>query len=322
MDILTDWLREIVTSAVVVCRSRVSAPWGIAMSVRDGIMFHIVTDGACWLRRAGAAPVRLLQGDLVLMPHGLDHDLVDDPDGTAVPLDDFLARPSFPLSSNSITTLVCGVYLSDAKFTHPMLHALPPALHFPASAVQAKPALASALALLIAELEQPGPGSETIIQHLFDSLLVYILRAWAEDAEADRPGWISALKDPFLSKAMACIHAEPGKLWTVQSLADAAGLSRAAFARQFAQQVGEPPLTYLTRWRMIVAARLMLSTKASLAEVAQHVGYDSEFAFSRAFKRSRGIAPTPFRLSPCRRDTETARVRSLVALSERGERRT
>ena len=303
MDLLTDWLQEIGTNAVVLCRSRVSAPWGMRISTQDGIMFHIMTEGSCWLCRSTDPPLRLLKGDLVLVPRGLDHELLDNPNSASIPLDDFLAQPSFPLNGNAMATLICGVYLTDANLIHPMLHALPPVIHLPASTISANPSLTSTLSLLISELDQSALGGKTLIQHLFDSLFIYILRTWTEETAADHPGWISALKDPYLSKALAKIHAEPSHAWTVQSLANEAGLSRAAFARQFAQQLGEPPLGYLTRWRMIVAARLMLNTKASLAEVAEHVGYESEFAFSRAFKRSHGVAPTRYRNAPCPRET-------------------
>jgi AraC-like DNA-binding protein len=302
MDVLTDWLREIETNVVVLCRSRMPGPWGMSISAHDGVMFHIVTDGACWLRRPGATPLRLLQGDLVLLPQGLDHELVDDPNGESVPLEEFLAKPSFPLNGNPMTTVVCGVYLANVELAHPMLHALPPVMHLSASSVRSKPALTSTLSLLTAELERPEPGSEALIQYLFDALFVYIVRAWADDTAVEGRGWLSALKEPSLSKAMARIHAEPGKQWTVDILAREAGLSRAAFARRFAEQVGEPPLAYLTRWRMIVAARLLNSSKASLAEVAERVGYESEFAFSRAFKRSRGVAPARFRHMQCPRE--------------------
>jgi AraC family transcriptional activator of mtrCDE len=303
MDVLADWLREIETYAVVLCQCRVPAPWGMAIGARDGIMFHIVAEGACWLRRNGCEPLALSQGDLVLLPHGLDHELLDNPDGESEPLDQFLARTSFPLTG-PITTVVCGVYLSDAQLAHPMLRALPPVVHFPASSVQTKPALAATLSLLIAELDHCAPGGEALIQHLFDTLFIYIVRAWADETAAERLGWLSALKDPSLSKALGRMHAEPGGQWTVKSLAREAGLSRAAFARSFSEQVGEPPLAYLTRWRMGIAARLLRSSEMSVAQIAAHVGYESEFAFSRAFKRNRGLAPARFRHAQCPRTAE------------------
>lgn len=294
MDVLTEWLQEIGTSAVILSRSRLPAPWGMRIAAQDGVMFHIVTEGACWLRRPREAPLRLLQGDLVLLPHGLDHDLVDDPASAAEPLETFLAQPARTVTGGSFCTVICGVYLSDAHLTHPLLRTLPPVVRFTASSVRQQQPLHSALGLLLAELEQPLPGSEALIQHLFDALFVYIVRAWAAES-TDRPGWLSALRDSSLVLALRHMHANPAQPWSVESLAAEAGLSRAVFARRFAEQVGETPLAYLTRWRMGIAARLLRDSDVSLAEVAAKVGYESEFAFSRAFKRDRGVPPARFR---------------------------
>ncbi|HYP13301.1 MAG TPA: AraC family transcriptional regulator [Bryobacteraceae bacterium] len=247
------------------------------------------------MRRSDQPPSQLLRGDLVLLPHGLDHELVHDPSGTSEPLEVFLAKRSVPASCGPATTVICGVYLSDAQLAHPMLRTLPPVVHFPASAVDAMPALAATLSLLTAELEQSAPGGEAVVQHLFDALFIYVIRAWAEGKSDDRPGWLSALKDRCLLKALTCMHSDPAAAWTVETLARESGLSRAAFARRFAEVIGEPPLAYLTRWRMGLAVRLLQNSDASIAQVAGHVGYESEFAFSRAFKRDRGIPPARFR---------------------------
>ena len=301
MDVLTDWLHEIDTNAVVLCRSRMPAPWGMQILAREGVMFHIVKEGTCWLRRVGAEPLQLEQGDLVLLPQGLDHDVVDDPKTVAEPLEDFLSKVSFPVNGNPITTLICGVYLADVELAHPVLLALPPVLHFTAKNVQSKPELTTTLSLLTNEIERNAPGGEALIQHLFDVLFVYVVRFWSEEMTSEKQGWLAALKEPSLTKAMSRIHSNPAKTWTVEMLAREAGLSRAAFARRFAEHVGEPPLAYLTRWRMIVATRLLNSSEASLAAIAERVGYESEFAFSRAFKRSRGVSPNQFRKMQCPR---------------------
>lgn len=294
MDVLTDWLREIVSSAVVLSRSRRPAPWGISMQKQQGVMFHIVTEGTCWLRCSLEPPRPLHQGDLAIVPHGLDHDLVHDPNGEVIPLNEFLQLPA-PPAAGPATTIVCGVYLPNAHLEHPILRTLPPVLHFAAARLRNKLALASVLALLTNECEKPSPGGEALIQHLFDALFIYVVRAWVEDADPGRPGWLSALRDPALSKVLSQMHAQPATDWTVESLAQEAGLSRAAFARRFTAQVGEPPLAYLTRWRMSLAARLLKASEAPLVDVAARVGYESEFAFSRAFKKSKGIAPVAFR---------------------------
>lgn len=291
---MADWVRKIGTMGGLLIRSKMAHPWGMHLSKREEVIFHIVIEGACWLRRKGEAPVQLLQGDLVLLPQGLGHDLVHHPKGKAEPVEQLNQRESIPQIGDQFTTLICGTYCLDAQIAQPVLRALPPIVHFSASKVRSNAGLAATLGLLTAELEHPGVGSEALIQHLFDVLFFYVFRAWVEES-ADYPGWFSALKDRALSKALTQIHTRPSAPWTVETLAQEAGLSRAAFARRFTQMVGETPLAYLTRCRMALAARLLLESDISLAEIARSVGYDNEFAFSRAFKRSRGIAPTTYR---------------------------
>jgi AraC-like DNA-binding protein len=295
------WMREISSNAAALCRTRVSAPWGMRIAAYDGVMFHYVVSGACWLRGPAIPTLSLTEGDLLLVPSGMDHDLVSALEVSPEPLAGFLDRPSRPLTGQFVSTLLCGVYLLGVKFVHPVLSALPPVIRLSQPEVRARTQLSSLLDLLVLEVEAPGPGSEPLIQHLFDSLFVYIIRAWAETVSADTPGCFAALRDPFLSRAMTAIHAAPGKPWTVQSLAKEAGLSRSAFARQFVQKIGEAPLAYLTRFRLDMAARLLLNTDTTLAQVAGHVGYESEFALSRAFKRTFGVAPSSYRRN-CLRD--------------------
>jgi AraC family transcriptional activator of mtrCDE len=297
MDVVTDWVRTCGTSGVLLARSRLPAPWGMALETRPEAMFHIVLEGSCFLRGADSPTLQLFQGDLVLLPHGHAHDIVHRPNGRAEPLSRLLERQPLPETGTGGTTVACGAYRSDTNLAHPMLRALPPVVHYSASRVRANPALAATLSLVTAELEQPGPGTESLVQHLFDALFVYVLRTWSAESAGDQPGFMNALKDASLSKALSRMHAEPESPWTVARLAREASLSRAAFARRFTENVGEAPLAYLTRWRMGVAARLLRTTKEPVAEIATRVGYESEFAFSRAFKRTRGVAPTLFRRS-------------------------
>jgi AraC-like DNA-binding protein len=302
------WMREISSNAAALCRTRASAPWGMRIAACDGVMFHYVVSGACWLRGPAIPTLCLAEGDLLLVPNGLDHDLVSALEVVSPePLGEFLDRPSRPLTGQAVSTLLCGVYLLGVKFVHPVLIALPPVIRLSQAEVRDRTPLSSLLDLLVLEIEAPGPASEPLIQHLFDSLFVYIIRAWAETVSADTPECIAALRDPFLSRAITAIHAAPGKPWTVQSLAKEAGLSRSAFARQFVQKIGVAPLAYLTRFRLGMAARLLLNTDSTLAQVAGHVGYESEFALSRAFKRIFGVAPSNYRRN-CLRDFYLAKL--------------
>jgi AraC-like DNA-binding protein len=295
MDILADWLRLLGASGVVLARSRFAAPWGIGFEPCDGVVFHLVLDGVCFLRQGDAAPLKLGSGDLVLLPQGSAHEIVHHPAGVAEPLDQLLARAPSPQPGDVVATIVCGTYAANRWIAQPMLRALPTVAYFSAERVRANGAITAILALLAAEVERPAPGSEILIQHLFDALFLYVMRAWIDEDASERPGWLAALRDPALGKALSSIHAEPSAAWTVAALASTAGLSRAAFARRFNQAVGEPPLTYLTRWRMGLAAELLSGGSHPLPEVAKRIGYESEFTFSRAFKRSYGVAPATYR---------------------------
>ncbi|WP_405015274.1 AraC family transcriptional regulator [Kitasatospora sp. NBC_01539] len=193
------------------------------------------------------------------------------------------------------TVLLCGSYHLDRERPHPLVAGLPELIHLPARRDRHH-ALRAAIDMLGAELDDPRPGSDGIVGELIDLLLLYILRAWFDDQPADATaGWAAALTDPAIAPALRAIHRDPGRAWTVEALADSAGLSRAAFARRFTGLVGEPPLTYLTRWRMTTAARLLRHSDTPIAVVGERVGYGSEFAFAKAFKRAHSVPPGQYR---------------------------
>jgi AraC-like DNA-binding protein len=181
-----------------------------------------------------------------------------------------------------------------------LLDALPEVVHLPAH-LGRHPGLRSTVDLLAAELAQPRLGTDAIVPALLDTLLLYVLRAWF-DAQpvSGATGWAAALGDPGTAAALRAIHGDPARPWTVATLAAEAGLSRAPFARRFAALLGQPPLTYLTWWRMTTAARLLRESDQPLTAVAARVGYASEFAFSAAFKRRYGVAPGRFRRADAR----------------------
>ena len=193
-----------------------------------------------------------------------------------------------------LTSLLCGNYHLDRSRPHPLVSQLPELIHLRTGDGR-HPQLTSAVELLRTELDGPRIGSSGIVPALIDSLLLYILRAWMDEFPRRAPGWAGALRDPAIAPALAAIHADPANGWTVESLAARAGLSRAAFARKFHLMVGEPPLTYLTRWRMTTAARMLRESDSALAAVAARTGYGSEFAFAKAFKREYGQAPGGYR---------------------------
>ncbi|MEU8892645.1 AraC family transcriptional regulator [Streptomyces sp. NPDC048442] len=305
MDILTEALASMRTGRPASVRTTGRAPFGLRLPPVAGAGFHVVLSGTCWLvpleDAAHQQPLPLGPGDVIFLRDGHGHILADHPD---TPAEDERAcqfSPGSPLGTVTVggdgprTHLLCGNYHLDQARPHPLVRQLPEIIHLPANHVR-YPELAAAVQLLRMELEQPRPGSVGIVPALIDSLLLYILRAWLEERPAGQAkGWAAALGDTAVAPALAAIHEGPGAQWTVESLAARAGLSRAAFARRFNDLVGEPPMAYLTRWRMTTAARLLRESEVPLSAVAARTGYGSEYAFAKAFKREYGQAPGGYR---------------------------
>ncbi|MFE6865246.1 AraC family transcriptional regulator [Kitasatospora sp. NPDC057692] len=303
MDILTEALSSMRTGQPASVRTEGRAPWGLRLPPVAGAGFHVVLYGTCWLvpLEEGAAPIALSPGDVVFLRDGRGHVLADRPDTPAVPEQPSQFRPSLPIGTLAIggdgprTSLLCGNYHLDQARPHPLVRQLPEIVHLQTRHGR-HPELSAAVQLLGAELENPRLGSTGIVPALIDSLLLYILRAWFEEQPpATAAGWAAALGDSAVAPALTAIHEAPSAAWTVESLAARAGLSRAAFARRFTMLVGEPPMSYLTRWRMTTAARLLRESEAPLTSVAAQTGYGSEYAFAKAFKREFGLAPGGYR---------------------------
>ena len=304
MDVLTEALASMRTDRPASVRTNGRAPWGLRMPSTAGAGFHVVLHGRCWLvpqlSTGPAEPVRLAAGDVVFLRSGPEHVLADDPAtpariaGAEYFQDDELMGAYNVGGSGELTSLLCGNYHLDRARPHPLVSQLPELIHLRTGDGR-HPQLTSAVELLRAELDGLRIGSSGIVPALIDSLLLYILRAWMDESPTLSAGWATALKDPAIAPALAAMHADPANAWTVESLAARAGLSRAAFAKKFNTMVGEPPLTYLTRWRMTTAARLLRESDAPLAAVAARTGYGSEFAFAKAFKREYGQAPGGYR---------------------------
>ncbi|MEU2255873.1 AraC family transcriptional regulator [Nocardia xishanensis] len=273
------------------------APWGRRYPVVPGAGFHVVLRGSCWVVPPGGEPMALGVGDVLFMPRGADHDLVDN---LGSPVTE-TARPGEPreIAGPGVRTeLLCGAYELGRQRSHPMLDELPEFIHLPARPGR-HPALRGAVDLLAAEIAEPRQGSDAAVPALLETMLLFILRAWFdEQADAHRTGWAGAFADPAVAAALRAVHEDPSRSWTVPDLSDIAGVSRATLARRFTATIGEPPLSYVTRWRLLTAARLLRDTDASLHTIARRVGYTSEFAFAKAFKREYGQAPGRYRHTP------------------------
>jgi len=195
--------------------------------------------------------------------------------------------------AGATTTFVCAGYDYDHDVAQPLLSLLPPVLHVPADPVVGTK-VAAVVALLAGELGERDAGARAAVARLIDLLLIHAVRAWSATA-AEHPSWLRALNDPVIAQALAVLHERPAEPWTLERLAAEVHLSRATLARRFAELVGEPPLTYLTRWRMDLATRRLRDTTEPVETIARGVGYTSEYAFNRAFSRHRGEPPGRWR---------------------------
>ncbi|WP_188830358.1 AraC family transcriptional regulator [Nocardia camponoti] len=291
MDILSETLAAIRTGNPTSGMFVRHAPWGRAYPEVPGAGFHVVVQGSCWLVPPDDAPIALGEGDVVFMPRGRAHTLVDQLDSAVTEA----AHPGEPREIDgpgARSALLCGAYALGRGRTHPMFDELPDFIHLPAQSGR-RNGLRAIVELLVDELTEPKLGTSSAIPALLEPLLLYLLRTWFSSRESGR--WATAFTDPTVSAALSAIHADPAAEWSVDELSSRAGVSRATLARKFAATVGEPPLAYVTRWRMLTAARMLREDSLPLASVGRKVGYASEFAFAKAFKRAYGVAPGRYR---------------------------
>lgn len=289
MDVLADVFATLRIGGMIYAQSELVAPWGLAFDRTNKAGFHAVVRGSCWLRTAQRRPLELHQGDVVLLPHRWTHALSDRPDGALRPT----AAPSKRRGAGPAATLICGAYSLTPEANHHLLSLLPPVVHVRAAA--APPEISETVRRLSAEAARPQPGSVAASARLCDLLLLYILRAWVMTQQDGRGGWLGALRDPSIARVLSLFHERPEASWVLARVAPEIGVSRATLVRRFTSLVGLPPLTYLTHWRMALAGRLLRETSAGLAEIASRVGYASEFAFNRAFKRVYDCPPGLYR---------------------------
>jgi AraC-like DNA-binding protein len=301
MDVLADVLEVTQMANTVLCQAELRAPWGIAVDPSAEAALHVVQRGSCWLRVDGRAPMRLGDGDVVLLARGSGHAISDEPDrplrGMEETLREMAARieGGEPADGVATTQILCAKYRFGLPGDHPLVSRLPQLIHLRSREVGRSAQLQLLIQLMKIESEARGSGSELVVPRLVDSLLVFILRVWLETEPGLSASWFAALRDSGIARALALIHREPHADWTVQSLADRAGQTRATFARRFAMLVGETPVAYLTRWRICLAAKAIREGAVTVEQAAFSAGYDSAPAFSRAFKRQYGMPPTEFR---------------------------
>ncbi len=304
-DPLGETLHMLRLNGSLYCRSELTAPWGIDMPSFDGYMiFHVVTSGHCWLEIEGEEPRLLQQGSLTLVPHGNGHCIRSSPGARAMPLFDIpVERVSDRYEvmryggDGDLTQLTCGVVSFDQLAGQQLVAQLPEVLQIDSWDEEEDSWLQSTLRFISREARELRPGGETVITHLADILIIQAIRTWIDQAPEADQGWLAALRDKQVGRALAAIHREPEKDWTVDSLAREVGMSRSGFSARFTSLVGESAKRYLTQWRMQLARAQLQQTSDSLSVLADRLGYQSEAAFCRAFKRVYGVPPGSFRHS-------------------------
>jgi len=271
--------------------------WAIRFGRHGGIKFQAVISGGCWLAVDGVdEPVRVEAGDCYLLPRGLPFRLASD---LSLPAVDGVATLGLPLmgrlrvlNGGGGCLSIGGHFAFEGRHAEILLAALPPVVHLRKESDKA--AMRWSVERLMLELREPQPGGDIIAQQLATMLLVQALRLHLSDEAGAGAGWLSALADRQMAVAMAAMHAEPGRRWTIAALAERAAMSRSSFALKFRRVVGASPMDYLTRWRMMLAADRLSNGGATISTLAPALGYESESAFSTAFKRVMGCAPRQY----------------------------
>ena len=298
-DPLGEALHALRMDGAFYCRSELTAPWGMTLPPMPAYLwFHVVTDGRALLETGDARTTWLQPGDLALVPHGEGHRLRSEPEVPAPGILDLdREHPSDRYEilrhggGGTPTTLICGAVRFDHPVARNLVAILPPLLYIQASDEPPASWMQGVFGLMAAEARAFRPGGEAVITRLADVLVIQAIRAWMETAPAARTGWLGALQDPQVGRALALIHRDPARAWTLASLAPELAMSRSAFAARFTQLVDEPAMQYLTRWRMQVALAALEAERATVGELADRLGYRSEAAFARAFKRVIGVPP-------------------------------
>jgi AraC-like DNA-binding protein len=299
VDSLGEALHFLRMSGVFCCRSEFSAPWALELPAMEScLMFHVVTAGECRLEVDGADPCRLRPGDLALVPHGEGHRLASDAGVAAAKLFDLpreLLSDRYEVirhgGGGNPTTIICGAVRFEHPAAHGLIGLLPKLINVDAWTSPEMEWIQSTLRFMAAEARELRTGGETIITRLADILVIQAISSWIARDPAAQTGWLGALRDPQLGRAIASIHRDPARRWTVATLASQVGMSRSAFAARFTQLVGEPAMRYVARWKMQAALMWLKDDDVALGELASRLGYESEAAFSRAFKRLIGTSP-------------------------------
>ena len=315
MDTLSEVLRAVRLTGAIFFRVDAASPFvaeapasaRIAPLIMPGaehvIEYHVVTRGSCFGGLVGEPAVELHEGDVIVFPQGDSHVISSAPGMRAEPDWDAHRPPeggvlpialSLGAGGGAGAELVCGFLGCDARPFNPLLATLPRMVHVP-RLTEGAGHLAALVRLAVEECAAPRAGSQSMLARLSELLFIEVVRWYVATLPHDTSGWLAGLRDEFVGRALSALHDRPRQAWTLDDLAREVGLSRSMLAERFHHYVGTPPMQYLARWRIQLAATLLTSTMCTMAEVADRVGYGSEAALSRAFKRWVGLAPSAWR---------------------------
>lgn len=318
-DVLSDVLRAVRLTGSMLFLVEARTPWMtqapatrsfaklVLPSAQHLISYHVITAGTCWGGLAGAPPHRLECGDVLVVPHGDPYFLSAPADAMQTYSDDDavsffrrMAAGELPVIVNEgqregeKTEFICGFLGCDIHPFNPILAVLPPVMRL-RGATAAGGRLGHLVDFALVELREPSAGTRDVLLRLSELMFVEVVRAHAATAPAQEPGWLAGLRDPLIARALGRIHGQPAEPWTLQTLAASANTSRTTLTERFVRYVGQPPMQYLNAWRMQLATRLLADGHTKVRAVAEAVGYDSEAAFSRAFKKHTGRSPANWR---------------------------
>lgn len=297
MDVLSDILSKVKLSSAVYFKSDFSSPWGMDIPQGPFAQFHIVTRGQCILKMEKGI-TQLFAGDIVVFPFGSTHCLADiesseGKNGKDV-VEAIMQGESMFSGDNISTTLVCGHFEFDKSINHPFIKELPEMIHIHEAERKKFSWLEGISNLVIEEAGSGQSGSSVIVNKLGEVLFVHVLRAFIERS-SEKKGFVAAMQDERISTVLKSVHESPERDWQLLSMAQIAGMSRTGFINRFKELVGETPLNYVTQWRVLQAQELLIESNESVGEIALKVGYRSEAAFNRVFKKRVEQTPLKFR---------------------------
>jgi AraC-like DNA-binding protein len=305
-DPLSDVLRAVRLDGAFFYAVEASEPWSVEAvagkeltpRVLPGaehlISYHILTAGHCWGGLIGQEPASLEPGDVIVFPHGDPHVMSSDPTLRSAPAKPgrFPATVTIGEGKRVAATLVCGFLGCDRRPFNPLLSTLPHQLHLPGLGSEWRQSFARQV---VEESRAQRVGADSVLTRLAELMFVEVLRRYIETLPPGQRGWLAGLRDDAVGRGLGLLHGDPAHPWTLDELADGVAMSRSAFADRFTALVGQPPMQYLAQWRMQIAAGRLTSGNAKVATIAEEVGYESEEAFSRAFKRLMGVSPAAWR---------------------------